>query len=73
MIALSVDNLCCITDLLPSTLSSIGLEFLLERGESVPVESVRTSLERSDNLLDRGRLEIEPTMEPAEDATLLVK
>ena len=73
MIALSVDSLCCITDLLPSTFSSIGLEFLLERGESVPVESVRTSLERSDSLLDRGRLEIEPTMEPADDATLLVK
>ena len=73
MIALSVDILCCITDLLPSTLSSIGLELLLERGESVSVESVRTSLERSDSLLDRGRLESEPTMEPADEATLLVK
>ena len=73
MIALSVDSLCCITDLLPSTLSSIGLEFRLDRGESVPVESVRTSLERSDSLLDRGRLEIEPTIEPADEATLLVK
>ena len=73
MIALSVDSLCCITDLLPSTLSSIGLEFRLDRGESVPVESVRTSLERSDSLLDRGRLDIEPTIEPADEATLLVK
>ena len=73
MIALSVDSLCCITDFLPSVLSSIDLEFRLERGESVPVESVRTSLERSDSLLDRGRLDIEPTIEPADEATLLVK
>ena len=73
MIAFNVDILCCITDLRPSTLSSIDLEFRFEIGDSVPVESVRTSRDRSDSLLDRGRLEIEPTIEPADEATLLVK
>ena len=75
VIAFNVDSLCCITDLLPSTLSSKDwfCEFLLAKGEFVPVESVRISLDLSESLLDRGRLEIEPTMEPADDVTLLVK
>ena len=65
LIAFNVDILCCITDLLPSFLSS--LDFLFVMGEAVLLP-VGLFTDRSDIRLDLGLLEIEPTTDPADDA-----